>query len=225
VRFCLVGALGHAARDGQGLPDAQRSRLLARLENLLARDADPGVRSRAATVLGECGPPAALPVLWKRVQAAEDGRVQEKAWAAVVEILTRSGDPDLVVEWDRLMAEAKQPARRVQLLSEVAARWQKKEETRPQVGPVQEALVQAHLEQRKWSAAFPVVRELLARSGNDGDTDKRLRWLLAIGEQAVQDENRKEALRVVQEAQAFLTRRKALAGEFERLEKLARQGP
>jgi HEAT repeat protein len=225
VRFCLVGALGHSARDGQGLSEQHRNRLLARLENLLARDADPGVRSRAATVLGECGPPAALPVLWKRVQAAEDGRVQEKAWAAIVEILTRAGDPDLVAEWDRLVAEAKQPARRVQLLSEVAARWQKKEETRAQIGPVQEALVQAHLEQRKWAAAFPVVRELLARSGNDGDTDKRLRWLLAIGEQAVQDENRKEALRVVQEAQAFLTRRKALAGEFERLEKLARQGP
>src|SRR5262249_42557366 len=67
VRFSLVGALGHAARDGQPLTDDQRGRLLARLEGLLVRDADPGVRSRAATVLGECGPPTVLPTLWQRV--------------------------------------------------------------------------------------------------------------------------------------------------------------
>ena len=90
VRFSLVGALAHAAGDGSSLGAPQRERLLARLEALLERDADPGVRSRAATVLGECGPPAALQALWRRVQAAEDGRVQEKSWAALIEIVVRS---------------------------------------------------------------------------------------------------------------------------------------
>jgi HEAT repeat protein len=222
VRFSLVGALGHAAGDGQALSDAQRNRLLMRLEGALIRDADPGVRSRAATVLGECGPPAALQALWRRVQAAEDSRVQEKSWAALVEIIVRSGSLELLQEWDHQLAEAKQGPRRLQLLGEAAARWAKREEMRAPAGTVLEALVQAQLEENKWAAAFPGVRELLSRPGGDGDLDKRLRWLLQVGEQALKDGNRAEALRVVQEAQPYLARRKTLAAEFEKLEKQAK---
>jgi HEAT repeat protein len=223
VRFSLVGALGHAAGDGQTLSEAQRTRLLTRLEGALIRDADPGVRSRAATVLGECGPPAALPALWRRVQAAEENRVQEKSWAALIEILARVGSLELLQEWDHRLAEAKQEPRRLQLLEEIAARWSRREDTKTLAGTVLEALVQTQLEQGKWAAAFPVIRELLTRPGADGEMDKRLRWLLQVGEQALKEGNRSEALRAVQEAQPYLARRKSLAGDFEKLEKKASQ--
>jgi HEAT repeat protein len=221
VRFSLVGAVGHAAGDGKALTDVQRAALLARLELVLRRDADAGVRSRAATVLGECGTPAVLPVLWKRARAGEDSRVQEKAWGALLEILARSARLDLVQEWDHTLTEAGQGPRRVQLLNEVWTRWSKRDETRGHVVAVQEMLVQAQLDQGKWAAAFPLVRDLLARGGTDAETERRLRWLLGVGELALKEGNRAEALRAVEEAQAPLTRIRRLADDFTRLEKQA----
>jgi len=224
VRFSLLGALAHAACDGKSLSDAQKDKLLGRLETALLRDADPGVRSRAATVLGEVGGAPALPALWKRVQAGEDTRVQDKAWTALVEIVARAGSASLMQEWDRTLADAKQGQRRLLLLAELHARWGKKEETRPLADAACEGLVQAQLDQGKWSAALPHLRELLARPGADADLDRRLRWLLTAGEQALKEGNRAEALRAVREAQAPLARRAALAADFEKLEKLAKQG-
>jgi HEAT repeat protein len=222
VRFSLVGALARAAGGG-ALPDAQRQRLQARLEGLLLRDPDPGVRSRAATVLGECGAPAVLPALWRCVQAGEDGRVQEKAWAALLEVLVRAGDAALVQEWDRTLANGKQPARRLQLLAEILGRWQKNPEQKAAAAAAQAMLVQAQLEQGKWGAAFPQVREMLTRPASDAEVVQRLRWLLTIGEQALQEGNRPEALRAAQEAQPFLARAGGLAAAFEKLEKRAAQ--
>jgi len=222
VRFSLVGAIGHAVGDGHSLGEPERTRLWSRLDGLLVRDADPGVRSRAATVFGQCGPPSALPMLWRRVLASEDSRVQDKAWAAMMEIVIRSANADLLREWDRVLAESKQGPRRLQLLGETSTRWQKREESRPVAGSAYEALVQAQLEEGKWATAFPSVREMLARPGNDADLDRRLRWLLTVGQQALKEGNRAEALHVVQEAQPFLTRKLALAADFEKLEKQAR---
>jgi HEAT repeat protein len=223
VRFSLVGAVGHAAYDGKALTDAQRAALLARLELVLRGDADAGVRSRAATVLGECGTPAVLPVLWKHAQVSEDSRVQEKAWSALLEIIVRSGQVDLVQEWDRHLAA--EGARRVQLLNEVWTHWPRSDETRGQVVAVQEMLVQAQLDQGKWAAAFPLVRDLLARGGTDAETERRLRWLLGVGELALKEGNRAEALRAVEEARSPLTRVRALAEDFTRLEKQALANP
>jgi hypothetical protein len=224
VRFSLLGALAPAAGDGRALSDAQRDRLLARLEATLLRDADPGVRSRAATVLGEVGGTTALPTLWKRVLAGEDARVQDRAWAALVEIVARSASAPLMQEWDRTLTEAKQGPRRVQLLAELHARWSKKDDTRALADAACEALVQAQLDEGKWSAALPHLRDLLARPGADADVDRRLRWLLTVGEQALKEGNRAEALRAVRDAQGPLARRGALAADFEKLEKLAKQG-
>jgi HEAT repeat protein len=221
VRFSLVGALGRAVCDGESLPEEQRKRLLAKLEELLLHDADPGVRSRAATVLGECGPSTMLPVLWKCVLVGEEARVQDKAWTALIEVVARSGSLAVLREWDNTLTAAKQGPRRLQLLVEVVIRWQKRAETRSLVAPAQEMLVQAQLELGKWSAAFPVVRELLARQGNEAETAKRLRWLLSVGEQALQEGNKPEAQRVVQEAQPFLTRGSPLAEGFDKLAKQA----
>jgi HEAT repeat protein len=223
VRFSLVGALAHAAGDGRTLSEPQRLRLLARLEGLLARDPDPGVRSRAATVLGECGPAGILPTLWRRMAAGEDNRVQEKAWAAMIEILSRTANLELVQEWDRLLSEAKQGPRRLQLLSEVFARWQKKEDMKTAAAAVREALVQAQLEQGKWEAALPLIRDMLAAPGGPAEVEKRLRWLLRAGELALKEGNRPEALRAVREAQPWLGQQAVLSASFERLEKLAKQ--
>jgi HEAT repeat protein len=225
VRFSLVGALGQAASDGRALAAADRARLLARLENSLLRDTDPGVRSRAATVLGECAPPALLPTLWKRVQAAEESRVQEKAWAAVMSIIARAASLELLTTWDKTLADAKQGPRRLQLLDTVFDAWKKADETKALAGPARELLVQAQLEAGKWVAAFPHVRELLKQPGSDADVRKRLQWLLQIGELSLKERNRKEALHVVQEAQPFLARGRDLAGAFEVLERQAQKMP
>ncbi len=221
VRFSLVGALAHAGRDGGGLSEEQQKQVLDKVEAVLRQDADPGVRSRAATALGECGGPAQLAPLWRSVTASEDGRVQEKAWQALVEIVARSNNLPLVQEWDRTMASAKQDARRVQLLGEVLARWQKRPETKASVAPVEELLVQAQLDAGKWSAAFPLVRELLSRTGAEAETNQRLRWMLTVGQQALQEGNRAEALRAVQEAQPYLPHAGSLTDEFDKLQKQA----
>ena len=221
VRFSLVGALAHAGREGGGLSEEQQKQVLDKIESVLRRDADPGVRSRAATALGECGGPAQLAALWRSVTASEDGRVQEKAWQAFVEIAARSNSLPLVQEWDRTMADAKQGPRRVQLLGEILARWQKRPEAKAAVAPVEELLVQAHLDAGKWSAAFPLVRELLSRPGGEAETTQRLRWMLTVGEQALQEGSRADALRAVQEAQPYLPHSGPLAEAFDQLQKQA----
>jgi HEAT repeat protein len=221
VRFSLVGALGRAAGDGQGLSEPQRKRLLARLETLLRTDADPGVRSRAATVLGECAAPALLETLWHTVQSGTAGRVQAKAWDAFVEIIVRSGHLPLLVQWDRTLAQGKQGVRRLDLLSQVAGRWQQRSETREAALAVRERLVQAQLDLGKWSAAAPLVRDLLNHAEEASERDKYLRWLLRVGELALRDGNRAEALRAAQEAQPHLPRSGALAEGFAHLEKEA----
>lgn len=221
VRFSLLGALGRAVADGRALNGGDRGRLMLRLEDLLQRDTDPGVRSRVATVLGECGTPATLTPLWKRAQAAEDARVQDKAWLAIINIIARAANLDLLVKWERTLIESKQGERRVQLLVAVLDAWKKADDTKTLTATVTELLVQAQLDQSKWQAAYPLVRELLKLPGADADVSKRLRWLLAVGEQALKEKNRAETLRVVQEAQALLSRSPNLVAEFQRLEKAA----
>ncbi len=223
VRFSLVGAVARAARDGRGLPEQTRERLLKRLEAILLRDADAGVRSRAATVLGEVAPPALLRPLWDCVRLGEDGRVQEKAWAAFLEILARAGSLSLLQEWDRTLAAARQGPRRVQMLGEVAGRWQKTPERKDVAEPAREMLVAAYLEQGKWAAAAPVLRELLAQPACEADRDHRLRWLLTVGEQALHEGNSTEALRAVQFARPHLPQTGPLAEGFEKLEKAAQK--
>lgn len=222
VRFSLVGALGRVAADGLPLSELQRAALISRLEELLLRDADPGVRSRAATVLGQIGPPSEMSFLWRRVLSREDSRVQEKAWAAMLDILTHTASIDLLRQWDRTLAECNQGTRRVQLLTEVTERWRKVEITKPLLVPATELLVQAQLDQGKWSLALPLIRELLTRPGADADIDRRLRFLLTAGEKALAEGNRSEAQRVVRDAQPHLARSGGLSGDFEKLEKRAR---
>jgi HEAT repeat protein len=223
VRFSLVGALGRAAADGHSLSEAQRRRLLSRLEDLLVRDADPGVRSRTATVLGDCGTAAQLPTLWKRIQGTEEARVQEKAWSGFIEIMARSGNRELFLEWERTLGQSNHAARRLQLLNELATRWQQKEELRAAVSSVQELIIRAHLEQGKWLPAFTALHDLLTRPTSESDVDQRLAWLREIGELALKEGNKPDVLRVIQDARPLLARRADRASAFDELEKQAKQ--
>jgi HEAT repeat protein len=223
VRFSLVGALGRVAADSHPLAEAQRRQILNRLEDLLIRDADPGVRSRAATVLGECGSAPQLVTLWKRVQATEEARVQEKAWSGFIEIMARSGNREWFLEWERTLSQASQSARRMQLLTELATRWQQREDLRPAAAGIQELIVRAYLEQGKWLPAFTALHELLARPTNEPDVDQRLAWLREIAELALKDGNRPDVLRAVQDARPLLARRADRASIFDELEKQAKQ--
>jgi HEAT repeat protein len=221
VRFGLIGALGRLAADSLALTDVQRSRMLTRLEEILLRDPDAGVRSRAATIIGQSGAQVELPFLWRRLQTREDSRVQEKAWAAMLEILTRSNSFELVRQWDRILTDANQRTRRLEMLGEINDRWKKSEGMQTLAPSVTELLVQANLDQGKWVAAFPLIRELLDRPCESADLDRRLGWLLKVGERALLEGNRAEAARAVREAQPFLPRSNGMAPEFERLAKRA----
>jgi hypothetical protein len=64
-----------------------------------------------------------------------------------------------------------------------------------------------------------------ADPGETADLDRRLSWLLKVGERALLEGNRTEALHAVREAQPFLPRSNGMAAEFERLEKRARAKP
>lgn len=220
VRFGLVGALARVLQD-RGLPEGKKNQLLARLEGVLANDKDAGVRSRVAMVLGEYGSPALLRALWQCARTGEDERVQEKAWAALVEIIAHTGSVQLLQEWDRTLTMTKQGPRRLLLLGEVLVRWQRQPQTKAQVVAVQELLVQAELDHGKWMAAGPRVRELLAGPGGEDEIKQRLRWLLTVGEQALHAGNREHALQAVRAAQPFLVANSKLAAAFEALERKA----
>lgn len=217
VRFSYVGALARAVGDGCDLDEEQLKAVVARLEGLLERDVDPGVRSRAATVLGECAPASSLPTLWKCSQAGEEARVQEKAWAALLEVLVRSESIQLVQDWDRRLATSKQGPRRLEMLSAVVARWGRRADQQQLAHQAREVQIQALLDQNKWMTALPQIREQLTRPGGETETTRRLRWLLTAGEQALQDGQTEEAHRIGLEAQPYLPRMGMLADGFERL--------
>jgi HEAT repeat protein len=193
-------------------------RLLARLEIVLLKDMDPNVRARAASALGECGPPGLLPVLWQASQPGEDVRVQEKAWLALIDTITRAQQVSLVQEWDRKLAQSKQGARRLQLLTEVLSRWSRKPDPNLQLAPIQDLVIQVALEQNKWSLALPLVRESMAKAQRtEMELLANLRHLLQAGEQALADGNMAEAQRVAQEGKALVTKDSPLAPLFDGL--------
>jgi hypothetical protein len=220
VRFGLVGAIGHAAGDGQTLSPSQRQQMLTKLQAILLKDADAGVRSRAASVLGECGQPSILPVLWQRMAAGEDSRVQEKAWGSMIEIVARSGSADLLREWDGVLVKANQGAKRLQMLDEIHSRWQTRTDAKERFLVTAPLLSSAKLEQGKWQAAMPLLRELLARAADVPTRESALRGLLTVTEQALRDGDSAQARRLIQDVRPYLREGK-LADEFAKLEKRA----
>ena len=223
VRFSLVGAVGRAAGNGQSLSAEMRTRLVSRLEELLRRDADAGIRSRAATVLGECGQQEALPILWQQVLNGTESRVQQKAWDAFVEILMRLARLPLVEQWDRTLREAKQQPKRLHLWAQLYARWDQNPATRELALNCLENLVQIHLEASNWTAAHPLVQTLLARLPEGGEARRRrcLNWLVQFAELALKEGHRAEVVRIVQDARPHLAADERLKETFDRFERIA----
>lgn len=218
VRFSLVGAIGNMASSASApLGMVDLTRVLARLEVTLLKDTDPTVRARAASALGECGPPSLLPVMWRACQPGEDVRVQEKAWLAMIDMIARSRQAALVAEWNRTLAEARQGARQMQMLVDVLARWQRIPEARADLVPLQDLLVPVALEQGKWTVALPVLRDALARQATPTEQQARLRWLLQSAEQALAEGNKGEALRAGQDGLTFAPKGSPLIGPFEQV--------
>lgn len=221
VRFGLVGAIGHAAGDGRALTDSQREQLLTKLQALLLKDADAGVRSRAASVLGECGQPSVLSSLWQRMAAGEDTRVQEKAWASLVEIIARSGSADVLREWDGVLSKAGQGAKRLLLLDEVHTRWQSRADAKTRFLVTAPLLASAKLEQGKWQAVAPLLRELVSRADDAPTRETAVRGLLTASEQALQEGDFIQGRRFLEDARPFLPKTGKLQDDFARLEKKA----
>ncbi len=216
VRLYLVGCL---ARMGEfaGLPDREQGELLTKLETVLAQDGDPGVRSKAAASLGKVGSAKEIGILWQRVQANEDGRVQDNAWKAMIEILDRTESWPLVVQWERFLTSQGHGARRLQLLAEMRDRWSKKEATRPVMDQVHLALIDAALAQRKWAQAVPVSLELIRNAAQEQTREERLRLLLIACQQAVQEGKGTEVLPAMKEVEGMLTGFQELGAAFDEL--------
>jgi HEAT repeat protein len=217
VRFGLVGAVGRAAGNGTALSEGQRGELLKKLLNLLQKDADPGVRSRAATVLGECGDPAVLLPLWERVRAGEDVRLREKAWAAFVQVIARAGTVELLKEWDEALAREKQPAWRMRLLTEIHARWQAGDNAKARFPETAPLLVVAKLQEKRWQAALPLLRELLARAEDPAGRERVLAWMLRAADQARRAGDAAQSRRLLEEIRPHLPRGGKLSQEYDRL--------
>lgn len=219
VRFGLVGAIGRAVGDGVALTEKQREELLEKLQAILVKDSDASVRSRAASVLGECGSSAVLVVLWQRFAAGEDPRVQEKALAALVEIIVRAGKEELLKEWDATLSKAGQANARLSLLTEAHTRWQARADAKTRFLTTAPLLTLAKLEQGRWQAALPLLRELLGRSDDPTIREQALRCCILAAEQALRAGDTTQARRILDDMRPFLPKDGKLVESFKDLER------
>jgi HEAT repeat protein len=223
VRLSLVGALGNVAAGGK-LKENEVAGVVKRLTDVLLRDSDPGVRSRAAAVIGKIGSPGDLPVLWERVRATEDNRVQLKAWTAFLDILFRWQSWTLLLQWDQQLA-AKDPLRRIEMLTVVRQRWLKLETVKQHLDPLTSLLIEAQLQQKKWQAALPLALELVRKDADDAEMQKRLRWFLVIGDMALLDKKSQAVLDMLKQMEDLLPRARELAPDFDALRQRALKSP
>ncbi|NBO92157.1 MAG: hypothetical protein EBV06_07555 [Planctomycetia bacterium] len=206
VRFSLVGAISKALAGSKEITIEQRKRWLTRLVQVMTSDEDVAVRTRAASVLGECGGPDQLEALWGVVQSGTEGRLQEKAWEAMLDVLGRATNLKQVEAWDQELIKNKQLGRRVQLWSRVYARWEERADQRENATQALAGLVGAQTDDGKWQAAAPLGQTLLVRCAEAGEAARSrcLKLLLRIAHMALADGNKSEVLRIVQEVRGYL---------------------
>ena len=56
-------------------------------------------------------------------------------------------------------------------------------------------------------------------AGTEAETNERLRWLLTVGQMALKDDNKAEALKAAQDAQLYLSDASGLTEAFKKLTK------
>ncbi len=222
VRFSLVGAMSHILGQKEKISATDLLRLQSRLEVVLLRDGDSGVRARAASAMGETGGPSILGILWRAASSAEDARVQDKAWAAMMEIMARAAQPNLVLEWDKTLSDANQSQKRLNLLVEMSSRWQKRNDAKTLLAPLQEPLASVSLEQGKWQTALGPLRELLSTMTNETQTQAHLRKWLAACNFALAEGNAPEALKLLREVEPLLGKNTPLAQQAQDLARKAK---
>ncbi|MFO0815821.1 MAG: HEAT repeat domain-containing protein [Gemmatales bacterium] len=214
ARLYLVGSLG-VIGENDGLPDSDQARLLMKLERVLTQDGDAGVRSKAAAALGKVGGVRVLPLLWQRVQANEDSRVQDNAWKAMVDILHREQSWPLLQQWEKGLATQGSGARRWQLLLEMRDRWARSDTMRSVLEQVTLAQIDAGLSIRKWQAVVPLCLELIRSAEQESLREERLRLLLIACQQAMQEGKGSELPTVLKEVDVYLPAFKELAASFD----------
>lgn len=226
IRLYLLGALSRSANQFKPIREADLLRVQSRLEVMFLRDADAGVRSRAASQLGEFGNPVHLANLYKAAVSEGDPRIQEKSWAAFQEIIARKFSLPLVQEWNLILLK-ENPQRRLAFLVEILGKIQ----SRPSMAkvdlvPIRELMIECALQNQKWLPAWSAWRDL-PPTVEPAEMDRRLQWLLATAELALKDNAINDALQMVERARPHLATRKDLQAGFEILSQkaLATQPP
>jgi hypothetical protein len=216
VRLGILGAVSRAVNQSKAIKEDDKLRLQSRMEIILLKDPDAGVRARSATLLGEFGTVSHLATLWKAAVAEGDPRIQEKSWQAFLEILSKSKNLKLINEWN-VIVRKDAPLRRVNFLVELLGKMQPATmNPKIELAPVRELLVQCGIENQKWLPAWSALREL-PQALEPEEIEKRLSLLFQIAEIALKEQAAPDVLQMVDFARPLFVGRKKLQADFEEL--------
>ncbi len=216
VRLGILGAVSRAVNQAKAIKEDDKLRLQSRMEIILLKDPDAGVRARSATLLGEFGTVSHLATLWKAAVVEGDPRIQEKSWQAFLEILSKSKNLKLINEWN-VIVRKDAPLRRVNFLVELLGKMQAATmNPKIELAPVRELLVQCGIENQKWLPAWSALREL-PQALEPEEIEKRLSLLFQIAEIALKDQAAPDVLQMVDFARPLFVGRKKLQADFEEL--------
>jgi len=213
VRFHAVGAIRHLIAHTP-LDRPQRRRLLDRLTQTLAHEADTSVRARAADALGEVGNGEVLDALWARVLSGDDAQVAAKAREAMLEIFKRVDDWAALERWNDRIKAADRPKLRIAMWDVVRARQTPAADvtTKPEGWfRANRQLLAACLDAGQWKPSVPLVRELLAHAADGKPGAECLERLTKTVRLASADGHAVEALRLMDEHQALVEQSEATA--------------
>ncbi|MCY2970335.1 MAG: HEAT repeat domain-containing protein [Planctomycetota bacterium] len=216
VRLGILGAVSRAVNQAKAIKEDDKLRLQSRMEIILLKDPDAGVRARSATLLGEFGTVSHLATLWKAAVSEGDPRIQEKSWQAFLEILSKSKNLKLINEWN-VIVRKDAPLRRVNFLVELLGKMQPATmNPKIELAPVRELLVQCGIENQKWLPAWSALREL-PQALEPEEIEKRLSLLFQIAEIALKEQAAPDVLQMVDFARPLFVGRKKLQADFEEL--------
>ena len=216
VRLGILGAVSRAVNQAKFIKEDDKLRLQSRMEIILLKDPDAGVRARSATLLGDFGTVNHLATLWKAAIAEGDPRIQEKSWQAFLEILSKSKDLKLINEWNDIVRK-EAPLRRVNFLVELLGKMQPATmNSKIELAPVRELLVQCGIDNQKWLPAWSALREL-PQALEPEEIEKRLSLLFQIAEIALKEQAAPDVLQMVDFARPLFVGRKKLQADFEEL--------